>query len=188
MFSSVLVNVRSTKHWADVTIFSSRTFRCDLNAKKNRVPGANEMATLRDLVQRNKQMIQDLDKRIEAGDTTRIALKTRYQELLEMTECTQSEIIAIERDLVQLRGQKSLIESNQQKLTGLIHPIPRCPTDLIQYFFEWAVEIDDNWFKCATIISHVCAQWRQIALQTPKLWTYLHVSSAHGLDSVRNFW
>lgn len=160
----------------------------DPNAKKNRVPGPDEVATLRDLVQRNEQMVQDLEKHIKEGNGTRSSLKKRYQDLIESTECTQSEIVAVEHSLAMFNNQKSLIEANQKRLRGLLHPIRRCPSDVLQLIFELAVETDDNWFGCATTLSHVCRQWRRAAIETARLWVDINVSSDAKWESVRDFW
>lgn len=133
-------------------------------------------------------MVQDLDKRIEDEKKTCSALRYRYQELLESIECIESEIVASERSLKLLEDQKLRIGVDSQKLRGLIHPIRRCPLDVLQQIFEWAVEVDDDWFLCATVLSQVCQHWRSVSVRTPYLWKEIEVSSTSKKEDVIAFW
>jgi len=62
------------------------------------------------------------------------------------------------------------------------------PPELLQIIFEFAVEHNHCGFKCATKISHVSQKMRQIAISTPRLWSYIHCSMANSESSIFEFW
>jgi hypothetical protein len=81
------------------------------------------------------------------------------------------------------------LEEEKISRIALMHPIRRCPSDVLKYLFEWAVEIDEDvWLLCANRYSSVCRWWREVALQTPGLWSAIHVSSASKSEDVQAFW
>ncbi|PVF98737.1 hypothetical protein CPB86DRAFT_663589, partial [Serendipita vermifera] len=77
------------------------------------------------------------------------------------------------------------LDCDLQHLKGALHPVRRCPFEVLQMIFEWTVlltatdaDISEDlssveWFDAATRLSHVCRKWRSIALDTPKLWSKL---------------
>lgn len=57
-----------------------------------------------------------------------------------------------------------------------------CPPDVLKFIFEFVVGNDDRSSRYAIDISHVCQQWRLIALDTPRLWNRIVL---HTYDAVR---
>jgi hypothetical protein len=113
--------------------------------------------------------------------------------------------LSISRDekatqIQQLRQQIATLEAEYSQLGGELHPIRRCPSDVLKVIFEWtalfsaidhptSVEIsDEKWFEAATRLSHVCQRWRSIALDTPKLWSKLPGISLYPIGGDNLFW
>jgi hypothetical protein len=81
-----------------------------------------------------------------------------------------------------LQQQVAILEAEFNQLGGVLHPIRSCPSDVLKVIFEWttlfsaikhpfSLELsNEDWFKAATRLSHVCQRWRSITLDTPKLW------------------
>jgi hypothetical protein len=100
----------------------------------------------------------------------------------------------------QLRQQIAILEAEYNELGGVLHPIRRCPSDVLKVIFEWtalfsaiehptSLEIsNDDWFEAATRLSHVCQRWRTIALDTPKLWSKIPGFSLYPIGSDNLFW
>jgi hypothetical protein len=69
----------------------------------------------------------------------------------------------------------------------LLSPIRRIPFDVLTLLFQTFIEaveepkcpkpwLSSPWTKRpSTTISQVCAGWRRLALQTPTLWTHIHI-------------
>jgi hypothetical protein len=72
------------------------------------------------------------------------------------------------------------LEKELDKIKGVLHPIRRCPSDVLQIIFERTVLLHatdrlrishTRWFITAIRLSHVCRRWRSITLETPGLWS-----------------
>jgi hypothetical protein len=93
---------------------------------------------------------------------------------------------------------REFLESEIFKLSGELNPIRRCPSDILQIIFEWAVHFSDvgpyqDAFDLArqtsaTAISHVCRRWRSVALRTPLLWCYIDVPMGRSIQSTLWYW
>ncbi|KAJ6628553.1 hypothetical protein B0H10DRAFT_1721180, partial [Mycena sp. CBHHK59/15] len=57
------------------------------------------------------------------------------------------------------------------------HPINRLPTEILADSFVLLCDVskigDASWISC----SYVCSSWRQIALDTPELWSHVIFTS-----------
>lgn len=62
--------------------------------------------------------------------------------------------------------------------------------DVLKYIFEYAVNgvSPAECFKIATSLSHVCRQWRMAALDTPRLWAYIHCDMGKEDNAIKDFW
>lgn len=93
------------------------------------------------------------------------------------------------------------LDCDLDHLKGALHPVRRCPFEVLQMIFEWTVvfsgdygdfseEIsNDRWFEAATCLSHVCRRWRSIALDIPSLWSKLPELTMYPIGTGDNlFW
>lgn len=79
------------------------------------------------------------------------------------------------------------MENTDQNTDKPTHPIHHHPTELLQYIFELAVEQNQEGFKMATSISHVCQRWRNISLDISALWTYVKIPVQKDASSEKEF-
>jgi hypothetical protein len=78
------------------------------------------------------------------------------------------------------------------------HPIVHCPVDILKLIFEAAIQrpyprdFDSNSlfsFITSTRISHVCHEWRSIALDTPRLWATIRLDiSENSSSEISEYW
>jgi hypothetical protein len=84
-----------------------------------------------------------------------------------------------------LEQQLKVLEEEDDRLAGLLHPIRQCPEDILKLIFEFVAHDDeDQLFGVATTISHVCKRWRAIVLSIPSLWSRIDVSME--MDKIEN--
>jgi hypothetical protein len=67
------------------------------------------------------------------------AIQERYDQLMKIVEGTLSELVATKRSITILEDQKMTWQKELDLLNGLMHPIRRCPSEILQHIFEWAV-------------------------------------------------
>lgn len=98
-------------------------------------------------------------------------------------------------DLMRISNAQKVAQDQLDALYAPVHPIRRCPTDVLQYIFEWAVDMKTNsaiphgWFRnVSTNLSHVCHRWRKLALQTPHLWDRFWISVGYNTRHVEFMW
>jgi hypothetical protein len=80
----------------------------------------------------------------------------------------------------------TLFQAEDDRLAGLLHPIRRCPEDILRLIFESAVDPLDPFLR-ATTLSHVCQSWRSIALNTVSLWNIVVVFMDMETDVLKSF-
>lgn len=105
-------------------------------------------------------------------------IEERYRAILRDLEAVKSEISLSHQFIMLLKQQKSLLDEENARLEGLMHPVRSCPEEILQFIFEWAIWLGDpdDQFMVATNISHVCQRWRKIALRMSRLWTQIDIS------------
>lgn len=148
----------------------------DLNSKNNRIPFVKELSTLRHLASHNARMRKGLESELASAETVRDEIEQREHKLLLKLESVRSELQASNRLVQILKDQQTTLDVEQQRLAGLIHPIRRCPTDILSVIFEWSVLTGTTRMcKTALDLSHVCRRWRSIAHETPDLWVHIYI-------------
>jgi hypothetical protein len=106
------------------------------------------------------------------------ATKVRYDLQVILLEALQSQLHAARKTADSLTRHTLSLEEELEELRGLIHPIRRCPDDVMQNIFE-LVTIPDiggehgewTWEDGPIQLSHVCQRWRDLALSTPRIWS-----------------
>lgn len=133
--------------------------------------------------------MRELDRQLEQGRNDCAAIQYRYEEQIRAMEGTRSELLATNRFIKMLEAQKLVVQNDLDQLQGLLHPIRRCPSDILQHVFEWTLEMPEKtWFNAATALSHVCQRWREVTLRTPNLWTCTIVSLDRKPEDIEAFW
>jgi hypothetical protein len=171
-----------------ILIIILTSFTSDPNTKANRAPGQTELDTLRVLMKQNENTMEYFDHRLGEGEKLLSSIRERYDEQRTTLECTLSELHATSHFVETLKNQKTAVQTQWNRLSGLVHPVRRCNEDVLQYIFKWAVELDDSRFKCATRISSVCKRWRNLAVKTPILWTRIDIRTDRNPSTIRSFW
>jgi hypothetical protein len=153
----------------DLTRFLSSV---DPNQAQNRIPLQTELETLRN-IRSEKWQLADITKRqLEQAKAAHERIQARHDNLLRELEAAQSELNVSHDYLMTLQQQVMVFQAEDDRLAGLLHPIRRCPEDVLRLIFECAVERPGA-FKMATTLSHVCESWRAISLRTSSLWNNL---------------
>jgi F-box-like len=131
-------------------------------------------------------MREDLKRVKEAHEL----LLAKYQQQFQELEGTQSQIHESKELIKFLRTQCRNFESKNNRLSGILHPIRRCPTDVLQCIFEcvWQASDKESRIQTAMCISHVCQRWRTIAIGTPRLWCDVTFSLLQAGSRNPTFW
>nr|GAT54877.1 predicted protein [Mycena chlorophos] len=79
-----------------------------------------------------------------------------------------ADIASLEAQLAQRRADKAKLEA---KLAAVVYPILSIPAELTTEIMLLATAVSKNRFPL--VAARVCAQWRTIALSTPRLWTHV---------------
>ncbi|KIM21291.1 hypothetical protein M408DRAFT_29668 [Serendipita vermifera MAFF 305830] len=107
-------------------------------------------------------------------------VKEREHKAALELESIQSERQALERFVATLEDQHKTLQLDIQRFAGLLHPIRRCPSDILRMVFQQLVLVENaNWCATPIKISHICRQWRAIAVDTPGLWGRIIVPKLH---------
>lgn len=89
---------------------------------------------------------------------------------------------------------------DSQKLAGNpslslspVHPIMRCPIDILKCIFEACFETPNlsyKTFSTSASISQVCRHWRAISLDTPRIWSIIDIecSKPTSFSCLQEFW
>ncbi|KAJ7664554.1 hypothetical protein DFH06DRAFT_1470874 [Mycena polygramma] len=90
----------------------------------------------------------------------------------------ESQIAHLERSLSALRGKR---EEAQQRLAAYKYPVLTLPNEITSEVFQHYLppyplcpQLSES--PSPTLLSHVCRQWREIALGTPSLWRAISLS------------
>ncbi|KIM24446.1 hypothetical protein M408DRAFT_27103 [Serendipita vermifera MAFF 305830] len=116
---------------------------------------------------------------IQTKEKLRVIKERENNATLEL-ESIRSERQALEGFASILEDQHQALQSNIRRFAGLLHPINRCPEDILRIVFQCLVLAEhENWCKASIKVSHVCRQWRAITINTPELWDSIIVPKAH---------
>ena len=128
-------------------------------------------------------------RQLDIGKAAHERIQARYDELIREIEAVQSELNVSHDYLVTLEQQLKMFEEEDYRIAGLLHPIRRCPEDILKLIFECAAHDQENQlFDVSTTLSHVCRRWRAIALRISSLWTQIDVSMRRDdLKALRSF-
>ena len=160
-------------------------FRHDPNEKKNRIPTELELEGLRALALSQSHIANFLDGEVEKLQSSYKALADRLLQQQRELEATQSQLCATKKLTDSLRNQRSAVKMQMDELRGLMHPVRRLPVELLRAIFEAAMDIAESKLKMAVKLSHVCRQWRDIALDAPRLWSQVSLRPSANSNS---FW
>lgn len=163
----------------------------DPRTLSNRPPTESELPTLRFFLHENRKQMEAISQQLKIAREKHEAASRFYQEQVLTLQRALSEMNDTGNLVNMLEGKRSLIQANLDQVESFIHPIRRCPLDILQEIFEWVVCTDENfygrWSSSATRLSRVCKRWRTVALQTPLLWTRLWVPVGAEHDSIKSF-
>ncbi|KAF8207657.1 hypothetical protein K438DRAFT_1813983 [Mycena galopus ATCC 62051] len=89
-----------------------------------------------------------------------------------------AQILALENPLPELRSERALV---QRRLQSYIYPVLTLPTEIVSEIFSHFVP---RYPRCPpligalspTTLTHICHEWREIAVSTPTLWRAICVS------------
>jgi hypothetical protein len=109
-----------------------------------------------------------VDQLIQEARVARAAyeeVKHRYEAQYLALQATQSELHVAKELAESLEKTAASLEPEVGQLRGLLHPLRRCPDDVLRMILEEA----QLYFDDAVTLSHVCQRWRAIAISSPRL-------------------
>jgi F-box-like len=128
------------------------------------------------------QSVVDRDTH-EANEALAIyeATKIRYDAQLLVLQELKSQLYIAKQTADALKRHAWSLDEELEALRGLIHPIRRCPDDVMRTIFESVATLDSRneergywgWDRGAIQLSHVCQRWRDLALSTPMIWGHI---------------
>jgi F-box-like len=114
-----------------------------------------------------------LDGEIEQLRESYDTIHSRYVDLQMELEATQSELHKANDLLTTVKNQRVALQSQQDDLRALMHPIRRCPDEILREIFELTIPNmahHGETMRQSVRLSGVCQRWRNVALDTPRLW------------------
>ncbi|KAF9016240.1 hypothetical protein BDZ89DRAFT_962086, partial [Hymenopellis radicata] len=131
----------------------TRTPRVTELLHQNQPPLDRETSDLRRVLQNTPIVLQDLDQKIAWARKT----------------------------LDNLLSARNQAQSHFEDAEAILHPLPRVPNEVLSEVFRNCIQIVqdpcDYFFdslnprRAPWVLTHVCRRWRQLALQSPRLWT-----------------
>lgn len=93
---------------------------------------------------------------------------------------------SLESKMASLLSERELLESRLEQAVRLQSPIQRLPDELLSVIFEIGV-LDRNEEDSIMLSSLmlVCQYWRDVAVNTPTLWSYIVTGTHHAIDRAR---
>lgn len=160
------------------------------NKTKNRVPTDKELASLRAIASRKKEISETMGTQISEAQATYDKIKARHEEQLAVLESIQSELHAAMQHTAMLQTLKEIVDNEMNEICGVIHPIRRMPAELLTQIFEYTVRA--NWSSNvwqSIQLSHVCQYWRAVALNSPSLWSEIKINFRDdSLSFITKYW
>lgn len=144
--------------------------------------------SLQNIRAQRQQLTNTVASQLTFAKETHRRIQSRHQQLQRDLEASNSEFDISSNFIKDLEVQKASLEAAGQQIASLLHPIRRCPRNILKIIFQYAAQGEDpDYFRAATAISHVCQSWRAIALDTRMLWTRVPVSIEDPPKEVRSF-
>ncbi|KAF8907050.1 hypothetical protein CPB84DRAFT_1769370 [Gymnopilus junonius] len=89
------------------------------------------------------------------------------------------EIASLEAALEELNSKRSRLQDVRDAHHALTSPLRRLPPELLQIIFVWCLPQQRNAVMHASeapvLLGRVCSEWRRISLNTPEVWSSLHI-------------
>lgn len=118
--------------------------------------------------------------------------------------------IRLKDELEQLTTQISGLQASHDELVRVMRnlqaraahiqnakaPVTRLPSDVLVMIFEECLHLNPQWSGVLSLLrqlpvevrlSHVCSQWRAVALSTPSLWSSIHFPFEHKEESLNEY-
>ena len=162
-------------------------------ADSYRVPQDAEIATLRAIIENEQQIVERLAGDIVRANASVELAQNDVEGLARQLAAAQSALrfATASRDNIVKDQEKYITRIGQMQ--GVLHPLRRTPIELLGYIFtlavqesmvEWETKTSKSEFSrhggqdptlLAWKLSQVCRRWRNAALDTPRMWRYLHL-------------
>jgi len=88
-------------------------------------------------------------------------------------------IANLEQQLAEARKEHHILDAHIQTHRRLLSPIRRLPVDILRLIFEQCLPESHNAIMSTSqapmLLTHVCHLWRDVALQSPRLWSSIHI-------------
>ena len=107
--------------------------------------------------------------------------ETESKRFRELIRAEQAKYHSIAVDVEALSEQRQAIQDQIQAFKNVISPARRLPPETVTDIFRLCNALEDEIFPnplaAPLLLTQICSGWRQVALQTPDLWTdlYFHV-------------
>ncbi|KAL1713328.1 hypothetical protein EV715DRAFT_183770, partial [Schizophyllum commune] len=101
--------------------------------------------------------------------------------LVDDSTALTSELRTIKKEIARLTARQDRITHQLDLISSTLAPIRRVPREILSEIFVSFREQLRNVNLTQTIfrtVASVCRLWRDVALDTPRLWTHIHASSA----------
>ncbi|EJD35273.1 hypothetical protein AURDEDRAFT_93216, partial [Auricularia subglabra TFB-10046 SS5] len=137
----------------------------------NRFAGTIEASFLRDTISADEALLSTLATRVAQSSAAVHAAERELAEVLDKLALTRSV-----HDM--LCDEQTSVSERLRQSRGLVHPIRRLPPEVLAEVFTACLS-DEQLHSLSAVpypVSQVCRRWRSVALQTPRLWTYVSVN------------
>ncbi|KAJ7833210.1 hypothetical protein B0H14DRAFT_2514899 [Mycena olivaceomarginata] len=125
----------------------------------------------------------------DATNATEAAMIRRAADRARIAEI-DARILEIERSILVLRIEKDLV---QERLDFYTYPVLTLPIEITSKIFRQFLPLypqctPSTGLRSPTLLTHICSEWRGIALATPALWRaiYLHLTKSSFWDYADN--
>ncbi|KAG9052582.1 hypothetical protein FS842_009630 [Serendipita sp. 407] len=157
-------------------------------ARPNRTPTESEMRGLCSLADSHARIASFLETELSRAEAVHQSIRTRYEEQFSELEATRSQMHQSHQLISTLSTHRDQIRGELARITSILHPLRRFPSDILQCIFETCTQASEMPLAVAITLSHVCQRWRTIALSTPRLWNRIIFSTDRNSNDIRAFW
>ncbi|KAL0059763.1 hypothetical protein AAF712_013489 [Marasmius tenuissimus] len=112
-------------------------------------------------------------------DTNYVPLKEEIDEIHAMLCNPEEEIRRIDEEISRLQAQRDILQQFVSRHRNLVSPFRRLPGELWAEVFVHC--LPDNYLpvrstaEAPLALTAICQRWREVVLNTPRLWTSLHL-------------